>query len=58
MSADEAFGELWIRLPIPGEFDAMDLCDQNRWRAVIQMAFEAGFKAGHAHPADTERSGI
>lgn len=36
------FDDLWIELPIPGEFDAMDACDQQRWRGVIEDAFEAG----------------
>ena len=34
------FEELWARLPIPGEFDAMDECDQNRWRSAVQSAAE------------------
>ena len=34
--------ELWPVLGIPGEFDAMDQCDQMRWRGVLQQAFDAG----------------
>lgn len=36
------FDELWPILVIPGEFDAMDQCDQQQWRAVLQQAYEAG----------------
>ena len=36
------FDELWPVLGIPGEFDAMDQCDQMRWRGVLQQAFDAG----------------
>ena len=36
------FDDLWLKLPIPGEFDAMDALDQERWRGVIEDAFEAG----------------
>ena len=35
------FDELWPTLVIPGEFDAMDECDQQRWRGVLQQAYEA-----------------
>lgn len=36
------FDDLWPTLVIPGEFDAMDDCDQRRWRGVLQQAFDAG----------------
>jgi hypothetical protein len=35
------FDELWKTLPIPGEFDAMDQFDQQRWRGVIEAVFNA-----------------
>ena len=40
------FEALWTTLPIPGEFDAMDACDQERWRGVVRLAFE------HSQPAN------
>ena len=40
------FDELWPNLLIPAEFDSMDKCDQERWRGVIQDAFEAGARGG------------
>lgn len=27
-------------LPVPGEFDGMDACDQSRWRSVVRIAIE------------------
>ena len=36
------FDDLWPALAMPGEFDAMDQCDQQRWRGVLQQAFDAG----------------
>lgn len=36
------FDELWPTLVIPGEYDMMDACDKERWRGVIEQAFEAG----------------
>ena len=36
------FEELWKTLPIPGEYDSMDECDQGRWRGVVHLAFSAG----------------
>ncbi len=38
----EAFELVWLTLPVPGEFDAMDVCDQDRWRDVVEAAFLAG----------------
>ena len=38
----EAFELVWLTLPIPGEFDAMDACDQDLWRDVVEAAFLAG----------------
>jgi hypothetical protein len=38
----KSFDDLWLELPIPGEFDAMDKLDQERWRGVIKDAFDAG----------------
>lgn len=40
--SEMTFDELWPSLCIPGEFDAMDALDQQRWRGVLQQAFEAG----------------
>lgn len=31
---------VWPLLPVPGEFDAMDACDQSRWRSVVRLAIE------------------
>ena len=36
------FADLWPTLPIPAEYDAMDAVDQERWRAVVELAFGAG----------------
>ena len=36
------FDELWPHLLIPGEFDSMDECDQERWRGVLRQAWQAG----------------
>lgn len=41
-SAGRGFDDVWMTLPIPGEFDAMDQCDQQRWRSVMQQAYAAG----------------
>lgn len=38
--------ELWRVLPLPGEYDSMDACDQQRWRNVIEEAFWAGIGEG------------
>ena len=35
------FDDLWKTLPLPGEYDAMDACDQGRWRMVVEVAFSA-----------------
>ena len=36
------FDELWPHLLIPGEFDSMDECDQERWRGALRQAWQAG----------------
>ncbi len=36
------FAVIWPLLPIPGEYDGMDDCDQLRWREVVRQAI------GHA----------
>jgi len=38
--ADWYMAVVWPLLPIPGEFDAMDACDQSRWRGVVRLAIE------------------
>lgn len=38
--ADWYMAVIWPLLPIPGEFDAMDACDQGRWRSVVRRAIE------------------
>jgi len=35
---DAVFSAIWKSLVIPGEFDAMDETDKNRWRGVIMLA--------------------
>ena len=35
---DAVFSAIWKSLVIPGEFDAMDETDKNRWRGVIMQA--------------------
>ena len=35
---DAVFAAIWKSLVIPGEFDAMDETDKNRWRGVIMQA--------------------
>jgi len=35
---DAVFSAIWKSLVIPGEFDAMDDTDKNRWRGVIMQA--------------------
>ena len=59
------FDEVWKTLPIPGEYDAMDACDQGRWRGVLEVAFEAGMKSAevavgksalHAQPSTNARA--
>lgn len=44
---DAVFAAIWKSLVIPGEFDAMDETDKNRWRGVIMQAigFTAELKA-------------
>ena len=44
---DAVFSAIWKSLVIPGEFDAMDETDKNRWRGVIMQAigFTAELKA-------------
>lgn len=37
-----AFDDIWPTISIPGEFDAMDQCDQQRWRAAVEHAWTAG----------------
>lgn len=49
------FDDLWVTLPLPAEFDAMDACDQARWRCVLEMAFEAGGTQAQAVAAERER---
>ena len=50
----KTFDDVWVGLAIPGEFDAMDQCDQARWRSVLEQAFEEGRSAG-AHILASER---
>ena len=38
--ADWYMAVIWPLLPIPGEFDSMDACDQSRWRGVVRLAIE------------------
>lgn len=35
----------WKQLALPGEYDAMDACDQARWRGVIEQAYLDGLEA-------------
>ena len=44
---DAVFAAIWNSLVIPGEFDAMEETDKNRWRGVIMQAigFTAELKA-------------
>ena len=44
---DAVFAAIWNSLVIPGEYDAMDDTDKNRWRGVIMQAigFTAELKA-------------
>ena len=44
------FDTVWLRLPIPGEFDTMDACDQSRWRSVIEQAFYEGVRIAQTNP--------
>ena len=39
------FDALWPTLPVPGEYDAMDACDQARWRGLCELAYLAGLAA-------------
>ena len=36
------FEKYWPTACLPGEYDAMDACDQGRWRGVAQAAYQAG----------------
>ena len=36
------FEEYWPTACLPGEYDAMDACDQGRWRGVAQACYQAG----------------
>lgn len=38
--ADWYMAVVWPLLPVPGEFDGMDACDQSRWRSVVRIAIE------------------
>lgn len=42
---EEQFDSWWASCTLPGEFDAMDQCDQQRWRGVALDAFMAGVRA-------------
>lgn len=44
--------QVWPLVAIPGEFDAMDACDQQRWRAAVRQAFEIGYRSGLANAPD------
>jgi hypothetical protein len=37
----EEFERLWPSLVIPGEYDTMDILDQQRWKSVIEQAYQA-----------------
>ena len=39
-TADWYMDVVWPLLPVPGEFDGMDACDQFRWRSVVRLAIE------------------
>lgn len=39
-TADWYMDVVWPLLPVPGEFDGMDACDQLRWRSVVRLAIE------------------
>ena len=39
------FEKYWPTACLPGEYDAMDSCDQGRWRGVAQAAYQAGIEA-------------
>lgn len=42
------FDDIWPTLPIPGEYDIMDECDQQRWRWVLNIAYMRGYESGYA----------
>lgn len=50
--ADWYMATIWPLLPIPGEFDAMDACDQSRWRSVVRLAIEHTLTGERARDVD------
>ena len=42
---NKLFDEVWKSLPIPGEYDAMDEFDQQRWHDVVYLAWCRGVGA-------------
>lgn len=39
-----AFEKAWPTLCLPGEYDAMDACDQERWKGVTWQAWSAALE--------------
>ena len=37
-----SFDAVWKTLVIPGEYDAMDALDKERWRGAVEAAYRAG----------------
>lgn len=42
------FDTALAKIAIPGEYDAMDACDRERWDSVLRQVWEAAIDAGAA----------
>ena len=54
-TADWYMAVVWPLLPVPGEFDDMDACDQSRWLRVVRTAI-ACVLAGERPLTDHDRA--